>query len=107
MMAPISAVARSTTPLSGLPTAQSQSGPGNAIAATGAGFGDALKDAVHALGDLGAQADASTLQLATGEAVDVHDVMLQVEQASLGFQVALQVRNKLVDAYQEIMRMSL
>jgi flagellar hook-basal body complex protein FliE len=69
-------------------------------------FGSALKDAVASLGELGAKADANALKLATGESVDIHEVMLSMEQASLGFQTALQVRNKLVDAYQEIMRMS-
>jgi flagellar hook-basal body complex protein FliE len=69
-------------------------------------FGDALKQAIGSLGQLGAQADASSLRLAAGDPIDIHEVMLNTEQASLGFQVALQVRNKLVDAYQDIMRMS-
>ena len=73
----------------------------------GADFGTMLKDAIGSLSSLGAQADASSLKLATGEPVDIHEVMLNTEQASLGFQVALQVRNKLVDAYTEIMRMSI
>jgi flagellar hook-basal body complex protein FliE len=74
--------------------------------AGGADFGSALKDAVGALGQLGAQADASSLSLAQGKSVDLHEVMLNTEQASLGFSMALQVRNKLVDAYAEVMRMS-
>lgn len=69
-------------------------------------FGSALKEAVASLGELGAKADANALKLATGESVDIHEVMLSMEHASLGMQTALQVRNKLVDAYQEIMRMS-
>lgn len=73
----------------------------------GADFGAVLEDAMGALGSLGARADASSLQVATGAPVDVHEVMLNAEQASLGFSLALQVRNKLVDAYQEIMRMSI
>ena len=73
----------------------------------GADFGSMLKDAIGSLSSLGAQADASSLKLASGEPVDLHEVMLNTEQASLGFQVALQVRNKLVDAYSEIMRMSI
>jgi flagellar hook-basal body complex protein FliE len=75
-------------------------------AAGGADFGSALKQAVGALGQLGAQADASSLSLAQGNPVDLHEVMLNTEQASLGFSMALQVRNKLVDAYTEVMRMS-
>lgn len=74
--------------------------------APGADFGSALKDAVSALDGLGKKADASSLALAKGDQVDLHEVMLANEQASLGFSMALQVRNKLVDAYQEIMRTS-
>ena len=72
----------------------------------GADFGSALKQAIGSLQQLGNQADASTTALAQGDPVDVHEVMLNTEQASLGFSLALQVRNKLVDAYSEIMRMS-
>jgi flagellar hook-basal body complex protein FliE len=72
----------------------------------GLDFGTALKDAVGALGDLGAKADASSLSLAKGNPIDIHEVMLNTEQASMGFSMALQVRNKLIDAYQEVMRMT-
>jgi flagellar hook-basal body complex protein FliE len=92
-------------PLSGLPLPQLPTS-GNKPAAPAADFGSMLNDAVGALGALGAKADASTAQLATGAPIDIHEVMLNTEQASMGFSLALQVRNKLVDAYQEIMRMS-
>jgi len=72
----------------------------------GADFGSALKQAVGALNQLGSQADASSLALAKGDPIDIHEVMLNTEQASLGFSMAVQVRNKLIDAYTEIMRMS-
>ena len=72
----------------------------------GADFGDALKQAVGSLQQLGNQADASSMALAKGDPIDIHEVMLANEQASLGFSMAVQVRNKLVDAYTEIMRMS-
>ncbi len=85
------------------PTLPSQSG---AAKPAGSDFGDALKQAVSSLGQLGQQADASSMKLAAGQPIDIHEVMLNTEQASLGFSMALQVRNKLVDAYQEIMRMS-
>jgi flagellar hook-basal body complex protein FliE len=89
------------------PTTPGLGGGAAQQAAPGADFGSMLKQAIGALGNLGAQADASSVKLATGQPVDVHQVMLDTEQASLGFQVALQVRNKLVDAYSEVMRMSL
>jgi flagellar hook-basal body complex protein FliE len=72
----------------------------------GADFGSALKQAVSSLQQLGGQADASSMALAKGDPIDIHEVMLANEQASLGFSMALQVRNKLVDAYQEVMKMS-
>jgi flagellar hook-basal body complex protein FliE len=83
--------------------------PGSGAAAgqpAGADFGSALKQAVGALSQLGAQADASSLALAKGDPIDIHEVMLNTEQAGLGFSMAVQVRNKLVDAYAEVMRMS-
>jgi flagellar hook-basal body complex protein FliE len=95
--------------LSGLPSIKpSTTSPstGGTSGKPGADFGAALKQAVGALDQLGQQADASTLKLANGNPVDIHEVMLNTEQASLGFSMALQVRNKLVDAYQEVMRMS-
>src|SRR5947209_13054439 len=79
---------------------------GGAAQPAGADFGSALKQAVGALDQLGAKADSSSLALAKGEPIDIHEVMLNTEQASLGFSMALQVRNKLVDAYAEVMRMS-
>ncbi|HEV7666090.1 MAG TPA: flagellar hook-basal body complex protein FliE [Chloroflexota bacterium] len=97
---PISSIGGGLSPLTtGLPSA-------SPAKAAGADFGSALKDAVGALDQLGKKADASSLALAKGEPIDVHEVMLNTEQASLGFSMALQVRNKLVDAYQEVMRMS-
>ena len=70
-------------------------------------FGRMLSDAVTTLSTLQAEADAKAEALASGQSVDLHDVMIAQEQSSLAFQFALQVRNKIVEAYQEVMRMSL
>lgn len=43
--------------------------------------------------------------LATGSAENLHDVMLQMEQARLALQLAMQVRTKVIEAYQDVMRM--
>ena len=88
------------------PLGKTDAGEG-AGAAASMDFGAMLKQAIASLGNLGAQADSSTLKLATGQPIDLHEVMLSGEQASLGFQLALQVRNQLVNAYQEVMRMSI
>ena len=99
---PITSIGGGLGPLStGLPSSAAPAKP------AGADFGSALKQAVGALDQLGQKADASSLALAKGDPIDVHEVMLNTEQASLGFSMALQVRNKLVDAYQEVMRMSI
>lgn len=96
----ISSIGGGLSPLSaGLPSA-------GAAKPAGADFGAALKQAVGALDQLGQKADASSLALAKGDSIDIHEVMLNNEQASLGFSMAVQVRNKLVDAFQEVMRMS-
>ncbi len=69
--------------------------------AAGAGFGDALDH----LTEVQAESDRAIEKLIAGEQVDLHQVMLSVEKTDLAFRVALQLRNKLVQAYQEIMRM--
>ena len=69
------------------------------------GFGQALNTAIQGLSDSQNAADSASVQLASGEPIDLHEVMLARETASLHFQLAVQVRNKLIEAYQETMRM--
>jgi flagellar hook-basal body complex protein FliE len=52
-------------------------------------------------------ADTQVRQLAVGEATNLHQVMLTLEQAKLQFELLLQVRNKVLEAYQDIMRMQI
>ncbi len=80
--------------------------PANAGQALG-GFGGALVDAVQTLDQLQKEPEEQGVKLAAGEPVELHDVMLAQDRASLGFQLAVQVRNKLVEAYQDVMRMQL
>ena len=72
-----------------------------ATAADGA-FGGLL----DALQQTGAQADAALADLAVGGDMDLHDVVLAVEVESIAFELATQLRNRLVCAYQEIFRMN-
>jgi flagellar hook-basal body complex protein FliE len=71
----------------------------------GTGFGDFLNKAVEEVNAL--QQDSSQLKsnLVTGEIEDIHQVMIAAEKANLAFQLTLQIRNKVIEAYQEIMRM--
>ncbi|MBJ6724742.1 flagellar hook-basal body complex protein FliE [Geomesophilobacter sediminis] len=68
-------------------------------------FGKFFQDFVGKVNDLQGQADKSIQDLATGQSKGLHEVMLAVEKANISFQMLTQVRNKAVDAYQEIMRM--
>jgi len=51
------------------------------------------------------RADANLQQLALGDANNLHQVMINLEEAKLSFQLLMQVRNRALEAYQEIMRM--
>jgi flagellar hook-basal body complex protein FliE len=80
----------------------------DASAAPGAGqssFAGLLQNQIGALNDLQNQAADQSQALATGKATDVASVVATVEQAALSMQLAVSVRNKAVDAYQELMRM--
>ena len=70
-----------------------------------AGFGDVLQDALQQVSDLQAQAGDDVQKVLTGEITDVHSAMIAVQKADISFQMMMQVRNKIVSAYQEIMRM--
>jgi len=50
-------------------------------------------------------ADIAIQQLAVGETQSLHDVMIRLEEARHSFQLLVQVRNRLLEAYQEVMRM--
>jgi len=70
-----------------------------------ASFVDLLTDASARLEELQGGADTELRRLLAGEEVDLHRVLLANEKAGLASQLMMSVRNKVVDAYQEIMRM--
>lgn len=72
---------------------------------SGGAFKDLLIDALKQVNDLVAEADRATAALATGRGVELHQVMIATEKANLALQLTLQVRNKVLEAYQEVMRM--
>ena len=51
------------------------------------------------------EADNEVRKLAAGEVASLHEVMIHMEETKLSFQLLAQVRNRLLDAYQEVMRM--
>ena len=54
-----------------------------------------------------ASAEKGMQQLAAGDAASLHDVMIRMEEAKLALHLAVQVRSRLLDAYQEVMRMQM
>lgn len=69
------------------------------------GFTGALKNALEAVKDTQARSDDVTNAYQRGEVTDVAKVMLARQEASIAFEATLQTRNKLLSAYQDIMRM--
>lgn len=71
----------------------------------GKAFQSVLSDAIQQVESFQRNAEASVNRFLSGEGEDLHKVALATQQADLSFQLFTQVRNKIVSAYQEIMRM--
>ena len=71
----------------------------------GQGFADTLKNALDGVNAVQAKAEGLTEAYQKGEVTDVAKVMLARQEAGVAFEATLQVRNKLLSAYQDIMRM--
>ncbi|HID56706.1 TPA: flagellar hook-basal body complex protein FliE [Candidatus Poribacteria bacterium] len=68
-------------------------------------FVDILRDSIRRVNELQIEADKAIAELATGKNRDIARTMIAVEKANIAFQMMTQIRNKIVEAYQEIMRM--
>jgi flagellar hook-basal body complex protein FliE len=102
MATSISAISNLATGAAGF----TQSGTVPAGAANSAApFSDLLKDAVGEVDSLQAQAQSAVTGLMTGTGVDVHAAMIATQKASMAFELSLAVRNKAVQAYQQVMSM--
>src|SRR5512140_792709 len=87
--------------LAGLRARETPAAPGGAAAHP---FADVLKSSLDEVNKLQEKADAAITALATGDKMSLHDTMIAMEQADVSFRLMMQVRNKIVEAYQEIMR---
>jgi flagellar hook-basal body complex protein FliE len=86
-----------------VPEIRKQSSPG--AEKSGSGFGDVLKDAISTVNELQKQSDQDIQKLMAGDqSQDLHTTVIAIQKADLSFQMMMQVRNKIVQAYQEIMR---
>jgi flagellar hook-basal body complex protein FliE len=106
MLIVMNPIATATQALSAL------SGAGAQTAASASGsrpqpspFSDLLTDAVSQVNQLEGQANAAVKGLMSGSGVDVHQAMIATEKASMAFELTLAVRNKAVQAYQQVIGM--
>lgn len=70
-------------------------------------FGDILKGALDSVNEAQLKADDETMKFVTGESPDMHEALIAAEEARMQMELLVQVRNKLVESYQEITRMQL
>lgn len=70
-------------------------------------FGDYLKNSIDEVNRLQVESQNYKNLLATGEVDNLHDVMIAAEKANIALQLTMSIRNKVVDAYREIMRMQI
>ena len=70
------------------------------------GFPEVLKEMVKNTNDLQAQAADIAGKFVLGEVTEIHDVMIAAEEAGIAMELVMEIRNKLIEAYQEMMRMA-
>lgn len=70
-----------------------------------AGFGEMLSKSIREIDQLQKDADISIENLSAGENTDIHQTMIAMEKADIAMKLMIQIRNKVVGAYEEIMRM--
>jgi len=68
-------------------------------------FGQMLEGSMERVNQLQKEADVNISNLANGQQTDIHQTMIAVEKASVSFELLMQIRNKVIAAYDQIMRM--
>ena len=71
----------------------------------GPSFADTLAQSLDKVNTLQKEADVAIQDFATGNTRNIHETMIAVGKADLAFRLTMQVRNKMVEAYQEVMRL--
>ncbi|MFZ0285269.1 MAG: flagellar hook-basal body complex protein FliE [Terriglobales bacterium] len=79
--------------------------PSGADDDAGGGFGSVLNQAIDQVGRLNNDSEKQIGELVQGNRQDIHNVMIAVEKADVAFQLMMQVRNKIVNAYQEVSKL--
>jgi len=72
-----------------------------------ADFSEILKEALEKVNEMQKKAEKMADDFATGKISNIHEVIIEAEKASIALRLTLEVRNRIVEAYREIMRMQL
>src|SRR5690242_7486946 len=91
--------------LPSFPTAPTGPSFPNAGQDEGGGFGSVLHQAIDKVSELSDASDQQVGEMMQGDKQDIHNVMIAVEKADVAFQLMMQVRNKIVNAYQEVSKL--
>jgi len=89
------------------PAAHTSSSMANGMVASDPSFLDLIGRAIGELNATVSRADELAIRMAAGQEVDLHQVMVALETATIGLQTALQIRNRAIEAYREIMSMTI
>jgi len=73
----------------------------------GKSFGEIIKTSIADVNKLQKDSDSAVRNLVTGEETDIHKTMIKMEKAEISFQLMMAVRNKIITAYETIMRMQI
>ena len=73
----------------------------------GQGFGSLLEDSIGEVNKLQNEADQAVEALTAGRSTDVHNTMIALQKADVSFRLLMQIRNKVVSAYETVMRMQI
>jgi flagellar hook-basal body complex protein FliE len=85
--------------------AEIQSAAAGSSGVSGGGFADTLRGAMDEMGQLQSTAASKVAGVLADNGADVHSALIAVEKADLSFQLMMQVRNKIVAAYQQVSQM--
>lgn len=87
------------------PLANAEFSPSSSLAASATGFGDLVTQGLGQVNQQLMTNQTDLQQLAVGDVQNLHQIMIRMEETRLSFQLVMQVRNRMLEAYQDVMKM--
>lgn len=104
-LAAISSVQAQIVEPSLLPLTSAEFSPQSSLAASATGFGDLVTQGLGQVNQQLMTSQTDLQQLAVGDVQNLHQIMIRMEETRLSFQLVMQVRNRMLEAYQDVMKM--